>query len=304
MPTRSRSFFPAVLASLGAALVGASFAWACTPQAEIALDPSAGPVGSSVTVRGYTFAGNQQVEILWDDDPRQVLRTTTAGPEEPGEYTWPSFSERVTIPSAAEGVHTIVARVYDPKSNRTYSPPATFTIRSDRPASPRPAPQPVGGRAQRPRGNHTPRRPGGARTPATRSAARAERPASVAAGSTSAGAMNHRGRQVFAGSVGPPGIGAGTAPGAPVTRPGASPQGAAAPPGAGSPSEQSATGDLWSGFGAGRPASLTPSATDPAVPADGPGWQLSVGLGLLGLGLLALFVSLAVAETRRRRALR
>jgi hypothetical protein len=302
VPTRLRRFFPAVLASLGAALVGASFAWACTPQAEIALDPSAGPVGSAVTVRGYTFAGNERVEILWDDPP-QVLRTTTAGPEEAGEYTWPSFSERVTIPRAAEGVHTIVAEVSD--EGRTYRPAATFTIRSDRPASPRPAPEPAGGRAQRPRGNQTPRRQRGAGTPATRSAGRAERPASVAAGSTSAGAMKHRGRQVFAGSVGPPGVGVGTAPGPPVTRPGASPQGAAAAPhAAGAPSEQSATGDLWSGFGAGRPASLTASATDPEVPAHGPGWQLPVGLGLLGFGLLALFVSLAVADTRRRRALR
>lgn len=67
--------------------------------------------------------------------------------------------------------------------------------------------------------------------------------------------------------------------------------------------QRSAVGDLWSGFGRGKRLSLVPSQTDPAVPASGLSGQLALSLGLLGLGLVALFAGFALATVRRHRAL-
>jgi hypothetical protein len=67
--------------------------------------------------------------------------------------------------------------------------------------------------------------------------------------------------------------------------------------------QRSAVGDLWSGFGRGKRLSLVPSQIDPAVPASGLSGQLALSVGLLGLGLVALFVGFALATVRRHLAL-
>lgn len=70
------------------------------------------------------------------------------------------------------------------------------------------------------------------------------------------------------------------------------------------PSERSASGDLWGGFGPGTRSWLTPPETDAAAaPSPAAGSHLAVGVGLLGLGMVALVAGLGVAEARRRRAL-
>jgi hypothetical protein len=66
------------------------------------------------------------------------------------------------------------------------------------------------------------------------------------------------------------------------------------------PSERAATGDLWSGFRSGKAPSLLDAGD--GSPDDG-GSGASIGLALLGLGLVGLLSALAVAEVRRRRAL-
>lgn len=71
------------------------------------------------------------------------------------------------------------------------------------------------------------------------------------------------------------------------------------PAGRGGPSERAATGDLWGGFRSGKAPSLVAGEGSPDE--GGPG--ASIGLGLLGLGLVGLLSALAVAEVRRRRAL-
>lgn len=74
-------------------------------------------------------------------------------------------------------------------------------------------------------------------------------------------------------------------------------------PAASGPSERVATdGDLWSGFTSAKSSSLNPGENGTAAPAAGPGGALTVGAGLLGFGMVALFGGLAFAETRRRRA--
>lgn len=68
------------------------------------------------------------------------------------------------------------------------------------------------------------------------------------------------------------------------------------------PSEQSASGDLWSGFSSGPAGSLVPGPTHGA-PGDGQSVQLGVGMALLGFGLVALLAGFGFAEIRRRRSL-
>jgi len=65
------------------------------------------------------------------------------------------------------------------------------------------------------------------------------------------------------------------------------------------PLAKSAAGELWSGFGPDRSPSLTTG--DVPAPAAGPGGQLAVGAGLLGLATLGLVGGLAVVAVGRRR---
>jgi hypothetical protein len=99
------------------------------------------------------------------------------------------------------------------------------------------------------------------------------------------------GRSVFVGSLAPADRRAGGA--------GRTTTAAEQPAGRGGPSERAATGDLWGGFRSGKTPSLVPGDGS----ADDGGSGASIGLGLLGLGLVGLLSALAVAQVRRRRAL-
>ncbi|MGH2984751.1 MAG: hypothetical protein ACRDK5_10955 [Solirubrobacterales bacterium] len=100
--------------------------------------------------------------------------------------------------------------------------------------------------------------------------------------------QDQSGQPVFAGSVAPSSSGGGAFFG-----------GTASAAGATRPSEQSAVSDVWSGFAPGKAASLTSAA---GMPDGGAGSQLSLGIVLLALGLLALVGGLTTAEVMRRRA--
>lgn len=315
MHAKLRRFTPAVLGVLAFGLVWASLAWACTINAHLAARAGSGPAGTQVTTApgtrvtliGDDFVPHERVEFRWytqqDFMTNQRVITQERGPlvgtarvEAGGD-----FVARVRIPEEAAGPHRIVASAnlrygrdhtrnvgvdveapehygagktqpFNRKSNRTFAPDAS-----------RP-------RGERGSGSATgPRKDGaGGRGKGTSSSSA---PGGLSRGGVE-GASPSSGPEVFPGSVPP-------TPAA--QRQGASPPGAPAP--AGGPSERSATGDLWSGFGAGNQASLLPSMTDPEVPEEGPGSQLAIGVGLLGLGLLALLSGFGAAEVRRRRAL-
>ncbi len=64
-------------------------------------------------------------------------------------------------------------------------------------------------------------------------------------------------------------------------------------------SDLTATGDVWSGFTPGRTASLTAGAD--GMSDGGAGNALTIGIGLLAFGLLAIVGGFAVAEAQRRR---
>jgi hypothetical protein len=72
-----------------------------------------------------------------------------------------------------------------------------------------------------------------------------------------------------------------------------------APAATAQPSERAAVSDVWSGYAAGKTPSLTSGA---AVPDGDTGSELSLGIVLLAVGLLALVAGLTTAEVMRRRA--
>lgn len=170
-----------------------------------------------------------------------------------------------------------------------------------------PAARPFSSTPTSPRG-----RSGAGHQPATRGHVRAGRPADAV--NTGSGVIERAGRGFFAGSVARQArvaavaspAGRSVAVASPAGRSAAA-QGAPGTKGAATPTrspvaDRSAVGDLWSGFGSAKAPSLVPQATD-AAPADGgAGSQLTWGVGLLALGLLALASGLGVAEVRRRRA--
>lgn len=107
----------AVLGVISLMLAGS--AWACVPQARlVTLEPgSSGPVGSEVTVEGLAFDPGT-VEIRWDASDGPVL----------GRANGPSFSAKVTIPEATEGLHAIVVLGRSPDGSIGNAATAAFQV--------------------------------------------------------------------------------------------------------------------------------------------------------------------------------
>lgn len=301
---------------LAVAVAGAALAWACTPKAKISAWGPAGPgnpyapPGGTATVQGWEFPDQGTVTIRWSGAGASAVIGTATGP---------SFTTAVRIPAGASGRGAIVAEAEDGET--TYYAPAAF-IAGDPPAaapdgetgggSASPAPAPDGSGAGAPAAA----RPGGTSGTApgassgTTSGADRERGASrnsvsgaerapargdgegrrTSGGSTAGGAADTgvtrlpSGETVFADSVGANGKAAAVAKRGSRT----------------APSERSADGDLWSGFGSDTAGSA--SLGEASGPVNGPGGGLTLSLALAGFGLVALMMGLAAAELRRRRA--
>lgn len=99
-------------------MVGGS-AWACVPQARlVTLEPgSSGPVGTEVTVEGLAFDPGP-VEVRWDASDGPAL----------GRANGPSFSVKVTIPEATEGLHAIVVLGRNPDGSIGNAATAAFQV--------------------------------------------------------------------------------------------------------------------------------------------------------------------------------
>lgn len=297
---KNRRFLLLISGLAALVLGGASFAWACGPQAVISVKPTSGPPGTQATVSGAGFREGA-IEIHWDSATGVVLNRTTG----------PSFSVGVTIPQANAGVHHIVAVHTETQSTA----PASFEVTAAQQPRPDPEPQP---QPQPNRGNTSKSVSGGgggsratsgggadrAVQPA-RSRASQEAPARISAtapaSSQPRAVATDSGRVVFGGSVAPATVaGSRRAGGANLSSAGAAlgrkPQAAA-----GVPSERTASADLWSGARSGRSGSLT--ALEPAPESDS-GSLLPVGLGLLAVGAVGLVGGLLIVGTRRRRAAR
>lgn len=281
MNRRARLMVLSILGTVSVCLAMAALAWACTPQAFISLSPSSGPPGTAVTVSGHGFVAGGRVDIRMGAVNGAPIATATGA----------TFAVTVTIPqSAAAGYQLLGAIGYDTAGQAQGSAAQTFLVHSDAVAAPKATqpgvrspqqqnpPSPVRGHGHAPsavRPHHT--------TPAARSA-----PATV----------------LFSA----PAVANPTTP-ATVVRPAASQPAAALPQ---APVDQAVHAAPQHRLGlAPVPAAHVPSHADswPAAASgqtdtsSGSAWnQLTVGIGLLAIGLVALFGGFAVAELRRRRA--
>lgn len=319
-----RGVLTAGVGAFAASLAAASVAWGCasvtSPYLD-ALEPRTGPAETTVVVRGGNWEAHTPVDLSWAPTGQ---RLGTASPSGGG-----AFSVRVTIPREAEKgvdyVDYVRATQLSTTKGRTVAntpfgvdSPAddgspdvpeqrveAVTSASTSGGTPRRGTteeqqqtSPSGSTGQAPSGSGgIPARPSGAAAPADSSAAPQADAAPVAG---SAPAAAERQRQAAA-QAARPGAGSATNSGlnlpapatpAPATpAPGDGEQRVAAPAG-------SATGDLWSGFAGGTaPEPGLVSLPEPDRSLS----PLAVGVGGLGIGLVALFAGFGLAEVRRRR---
>lgn len=296
------------------ALGGASVAWACASiQPKVSSQgTSSGPAGSQITLTGRDFAPGR-VEIRWNTLTGQML----------GEALGPSFSVSVTIPNAAVGMHYILAvpsvgnratmpfEVTAPARQGTGSSGATGSTGATTSAGEEDS------TASNTSGNSSGVDNSTAGSSTTGSDGQTSTEGS-ASGSTTATSSSEQAKVATrepntaatssprAASVGTPApqrqSPAASANPAVVTTPaGQAVFGGSSAPSIEAPSTASVSGDTWSGFGASAKPSLladevTASESAPTSSAS------TVGVALLGGGLVALFAGFAAAESARKRA--
>lgn len=309
-PPRRRTLitFYTVLAAL---LIPAAIAWACNPQAHISLkcgtpqSCSTFEPGQSMTVYGSYFPSKASITVSGPSGTKPVSADTGG-----------SFTTSYTAPSAP-GTYVISAS--RPTGGRA---PASFTVAEASQNTPAPGgngPSQGGGSPtagtpgapsfDEPSVNSSPQergsRGGGRNTPSVPNQPTGGGGSGGSTGETPGASIpgtvvTESGEPVFSGSVGSTpatssfGGGASTPSDIPAASSGGSNGGAGA-------SEQSATGDVWSGFSPGRTATLMGDVQ--GAPEGGKGSGFGLGIGLLAFGLLALAAGLTVAEVRRRKAL-
>lgn len=331
--TTARRGALALFATAMVAVMGASFAWACSATPQVWFKGSgssaAGRPTETVTLYGSewekTGGTTGPVELRWN--------SATAKPFASAEG--PSFSVEMTVPDVRPDVYTIyftqasvnggVARASfevlpasrpaaDPADN---GEPARDTKTSGS-GSGAESTQGSGGQrsATTSGGTSQPSEETNAGQPPARTTGgsggvqsfptpKAAAPSDTAeTGTTSVapvagvrpGAVaTPSGQVVFGGSVAAP---ARSASPAPASAPAVADEQAAPA------SARVASGDLWSGFAPGTRTSLMPSLLDsPASSTPGPAGPLALTAALAGAGLVALFGGFALAELRRKRVL-
>lgn len=314
--TKGRIGLGAALGALAVLAVVSSLAWACTTAAIIRVQPGSGPAGGAATVSGASFVTGEAVQLRWDSPSGPLLGVAIV--------TNSRFSQTVTIPEGATpGVHYI--RAVAPSAiggpadaftvQATAAPVAPPATGGNTPAGAAPGAPSQGTNPGTPSRGQSPGAPsrgidrgatggGGERVAPNRpnGPAAGERQ-SADAGSGESGAGRHSSSGGSAGGSDAPGV-VKTRSGrvfgqslAPSAGKGPSP---ATPGRSAASAEGSATGDLWSGFASAKGSSLNSGAAD-AVPSTSPGVGLIAGMGILGLGLVALAGGFLVAAVRRRR---
>lgn len=123
----------------GAVMLVVGTSWACTPQASLKLSPTAGPVGTKITVTGSTFDASGQAAKVWWGGPSkgQLLGTATVKADR-------TFSLVITVPSTSGGINLVSATQNDAAGQPIAGSPVNATFRVDAPAA-APAPANVQG---------------------------------------------------------------------------------------------------------------------------------------------------------------
>ncbi len=268
---RRRISLVAILALAALSSYSAALAWACTPQSHIDLGATSGHPGGKLTVTGRAFLSGP-VQIYWSGDTGPVLATATG----------PSFTVTITIPRVTPGLYYPHGVARDPNSGTiagdagrgfevvTISPPHHAAT-----GHPLPFKHARGDRTT-PAAPHQPATtPKQAPLPQPAAVQQSAVPAhSVATPSSAASATpavsSHRASPAVHRSAAPRGM---------LTIHGVAPVLRSAQPWKASPASASARG------------------------SRGPNLRIAIGVGMLALGLVALFAGFAMAEMRRRRAM-
>lgn len=281
------------------AVLAVAPALACTPTANVELNPRSGEPGSAITVSGSVFdPGGAPVEIRWGGTSGDIVGRT--GVNEAGQ-----FSLTVILPRAEPG-HYIVSAIQRLNDGGYKRSAASFEVTGKPPASQASAP-PSGDQADAESKDQQPA-PADVAVPANSSPAPAAGsaqpapapvPAPQAAPRVSPASSTVRGAraEVPAGGSSP------ETPTAAAPAPEADAGIATEPPESSVP-PMAAVGDLWSGFGPdGSPGLESGRADRPGATADGDFGTLLVGAGLMALATVMMFVPAVPAISRRRRSL-
>ena len=270
----------------------AAIAWACNPQASVTLSRTAVGPGQSVTAYGSYFPGGATITVSGPGGS-ETIKTSTGGsfsktftvPTKPGTYV-------ISATRPTGGAASAAVRVVAPTAKRAPAP-----VQTDAPGAAAPrvpsfdSPSVVRSERQRSTSGSGGSDGGG---PGAQTA-----PGNTGSGSGGGVTVTPSGAPVFVGSA--PAASTGTfaaAPAAPAAQ--AARDGKAARNSSATPSEQAASGYVWSGFAPGKTPSLA-TAGDMVSEGDSDS-GIGLGIGLLAFGLLALVAGLTAAEVSRRRA--
>ena len=269
----------------------AAIAWACNPQASVTLSKTAVGPGQTVTAYGSYFPGNVSITVNGPGGASTVT-TSTGGsfaksftvPTKPGTYV-------ISASRPTGGAAATTVRVVAPTAKSAPAPTQTDAPSAAAPRVPSfDSPSVVRSERQRSTAGAGGSDGGG---PGAQSA-----PGTPGSGSGGGVVVSPSGAPVFVGSVPSASAGTGTfSTAAPVAAAAGSSK--AARQSSATPSDQAASGYVWSGFAPGKTPSLS-TAGDMVSEGDSDS-GLGLGIGLLAFGLLALLGGVAAAEVSRRR---
>lgn len=268
----------------------AAIAWACNPQAHVTLDQTSIAPGKTVTAYGSYFPGNVNISVSGPTGS-ETVKTSTGGsfakqftvPSKPGSYV-------ISATRPTGGAASVAFRVAAPAAKAVPAPVQTDAPSAAAPRAPSfDSPSVVRSERQRSTSGGGGSDGGGPGAQTT--------PGNTGSGSGGGVVVSPSGAPVFVGSI-PAAASTGTF--APAPAPAAAAGSRAARQSSATPSDQAASGYVWSGFAPGRTPSLS-TAGDMVSEGDN-GSGLGLGIGLLAFGLLALVAGLTAAEVSRRRA--
>jgi IPT/TIG domain len=257
-----------IIVAVAAGLIPAAIAWACNPQAHISVNKTTYGPGETITVSGSYFNSSTcgctvSVGGSSTSASGSAWTATLTAPSQPGSYSV------VAEPSGADRVYARTA------SFQVVDTSASGPAGSEQSSSGQTFKEPKVGDA-------------GGGEPKVGGTGGGE-PKVGGVGGGGGTVQTGSGAPAFAGSVAATPAGGSFFSGGEGTASAATAQ----------PSERAAVSDVWSGYAAGKTPSLTSGA---AVPDGDTGSELSLGIVLLAVGLLALVAGLTTAEVMRRRA--
>jgi hypothetical protein len=261
-----------VIVAVAAALIPAAIAWACNPQAHISVNKTTYGPGETIAVSGSYFNSNTcgctvSTSGSSTGADGSAWTTTLSAPSQPGSYT---------VVAQASGADSHITRT------------ASFQVVDNSASGPAGSEQSSSGQTfKEPKVGGT-----GGGEPKVGGTGGGE-PKVGGVGGGGGTVQTGSGAPAFAGSV------AATPGGNSFFSGGEGTASAATAQPSAQPSERAAVSDVWSGYAAGKTPSLTSGA---AVPDGDTGSELSLGIVLLAVGLLALVAGLTTAEVMRRRA--